>query len=183
MKRNMKRIKEFRSFEINEGLLDDMKAKVKNGLLGFRKSPVLRKSEEVSQEVWNTKLNAYDAVSFTKKEVEFFEKFVKKNREFTTRKTINPLKASLNNDDSYIDIFKTGPSLGKYPNGTPAKGDDVRWINIIKLDDSWYLISDRKQNKHSQLGVFNTRTPAKYYICDEWEEVIEFLSNIINEKP
>ena len=40
MKRNMKRIKEFRSFEINEGLLDDMKAKVKNGLLGFRKSPV-----------------------------------------------------------------------------------------------------------------------------------------------
>lgn len=36
-------------------------------------------------------------------------------------------------------------------------------IRIIKLDDDWYLISSSNN--------------TKFYICDEWEEVIGFLSN------
>jgi hypothetical protein len=40
-------------------------------------------------------------------------------------------------------------------------------IRIIKLDDDWYLIGNYIH------GSFNT----KLYICDEWEEVIGFLSN------
>jgi hypothetical protein len=44
-------------------------------------------------------------------------------------------------------------------------GDIVIHIHLVKLDDEWYIIYDTIKGE------------VDYYICDQWEEVLGYLSN------
>jgi hypothetical protein len=60
--------------------------------------------------------------------------------------------------DSYCVQFISDP-----------EGDEVIDLIIIKLKDDWYLIYDQTYYDGT-----------KYYICDEWDEVIGYLETRTN---
>jgi hypothetical protein len=51
-------------------------------------------------------------------------------------------------------------------------GDIVRHIHLVKLDDEWYLIYDTIKGR-----LQTNRMNVEYYLCDQWEEVLGYLSS------
>jgi len=47
--------------------------------------------------------------------------------------------------------------------------DDILEIQLNKLEDDWYLIYK-----------FYNLDSEEYYICDEWDEVLGYLSSKVN---
>jgi hypothetical protein len=87
------------------------------------------------------KIGMYKHESFSKKEIDFFNKLAKDN---------SHLHYTFEIDDYFLSIVN----------------DLIQKVNIYKLEDEWYLIYRLKFGEDNQ-----------YYICDEWEEVIGYLSN------
>jgi hypothetical protein len=145
----MRHLNRFNSFRINEGLLDDMKSKVKNF---FNKGKKLRKPEEVSREKWNRKFFMYGRLPYTAEEVQFLNKFF------------------------YLYHVKfTIPSDFEIDNVDNDDRHPYFSIKIIKLDDEWYLIHHYISTRSY---ITYEASCNKYYICDEWEEVLGYLSDI-----
>jgi len=120
----------------------------------IKESPEFRMPEQVSREEFDNKLR-YDKVAFTKEEDEFFTKFIEKNNV---------------EQHNYIFTFH-GRKAPKFPKKHTktfdifnSDGLFLAVLEIIKLDDSWYLITD-----YYKLSV-------RRYICDEWEEVLGYLA-------
>jgi hypothetical protein len=110
----------------------------------INESNEFRMPERVTKEDFDKKLNNYKWSPFTKEENEFFMKFSEKMnvKEQFRKKSFKSSKKS-------FDIFN---SDGYY----------LATLEIIKLDDGWYLITDYTLS-------------VKRYICDEWEEVVGYL--------
>jgi hypothetical protein len=108
--------------------------------------PEFRKPKVVEYADCNKKLVNFGKASFTKAEKEFFDKFYEEN--------INGGK--IHSTEMFDKIFVIGIKLRGYYSGQ---------IEITKLNDDWYLIVDYGYDNGSE-----------YYICDEWEEVLGYLS-------
>jgi len=169
----MKWIKEFKSFELNEGILDDIKSgfkkltsKGKNINTDVELPRMLelkgRQPEKVSKREWNRKCNSFSKVPFTEVEINLF-------------KQLNKTIYKSNVEKNYVDLETPGEydtiNIILY---SPIRKDVV----ITKLDDSCYLISD-SEPVISYPYEDNEGPDVKYYICDEWEEVLGYLSSII----
>jgi hypothetical protein len=178
----MKWIKEFKSFELNEGILDDIKSGFKkltskhrnintekdkniNTDVELRRMLKGRQPEKVSEREWNRKSSSFDRVPFTEEETNLFKQL---NKKITIYKDFG-------GDSPYVDLETPDEydtiSIMLYK---PIRKDVV----IAKLDDNWYLISD-SEPVISYPYEDNEGPHVKYYICDEWEEVLGYLSNII----
>ena len=122
-----------------------------------------RMPEEVNSEEFYKKLDNFSKVQFTTQEKEFLMSFggerSDKRYTFPEASTATPYNIRLFSKCEFeIGIFNlTGSLFGQ--------------IDITKLDDDWYLISEYV----SPLGLRNHY--IKYYICDEWGEVLGYLSN------
>jgi len=112
--------------------------------------PKFRMPEEVSMTDWNAKGRMYGTRKFTEVEIGFFSKFSERNK---------PFYSKLDND-AITPYFLVSSRLTK-----------LRLI-IYRLYDDWYLIENYVPSSD---GVVNPRN-FKYYICDEWEEVIGYLT-------
>jgi hypothetical protein len=106
--------------------------------------PNLRMPEEVSKEDWNRKLQTFQKAEFTKLEKEFFKRF----------RDVNIVSSHPILPKHYFVITINDP-----------RGFYLGQIEIMKLDDEWYLIS--KGSKFEG---------TKFYICDGWEEVVGYLT-------
>jgi len=111
------------------------------------------KPEKVSADDCIKKYKRYSKLKFSDGEVEFFNKFSELNTDYSS---------TLDND--WKDIFD--PNFKIY-----SKGNIItrNIITIIKLDDNWYLISEINNTEFNLVYEF--------YICDEWEEVLGYLSS------
>ena len=107
--------------------------------------------EEYSQYKWTNKINDFDSLPFTEKEEDFFKKLFTQNSKGLSHCNCRPELVSMTYKDNDRDID----------------------IFISKLSDEWYCIF---YNPHP-IGFSGGR---KYYIADEWEEVLGFLKNEIN---
>ena len=141
----------------------------------FKRSPEFRIPTEVSREDWEKKYNMYREVLFSKKEVEFFNRF---SRDHLVLEPPTSLKEKLLRAASGGYVRSDGYlcTMGNFL----MKGIDIynrtdilRW-KIIKLDDDWYLIHYYEKSESIDI--------SRYYICDEWEEVIGYLVNKGNRK-
>jgi hypothetical protein len=110
-----------------------------------------RMPEEYSQYKWTNKINDFDSLPFTEKEEDFFKKLFTQNSKGLSHCNCRPELVSMTYKDNDRDID----------------------IFISKLSDEWYCIF---YNPHP-IGFSGGR---KYYIADEWEEVLGFLKNEIN---
>ena len=113
--------------------------------------PNLRMPEEVSKEDWNRKLQTFKKAEFTKLEKEFFKRFI----------DVNMISSHPILPKHYFVITINDP-----------RGFYLGQIEIMKLDDEWYLIS--KGSKFEGSGINSIYT--KFYICDGWEEVVGYLT-------
>jgi hypothetical protein len=169
----MKWIKEFKSFELNEGILDDIKSgfkkltsKHKNINTDVELPRMLelkgRQPEKVSKKEWNAKLNSFGKVPFTEVEINLF-------------KQLNKTIYKSNVEKNYVDL----ETPGEYDTITIILYKPIRKnVVITKLDDNLYLLSD-SEPVISYPYEDNEGPYVKYYICNEWEEVIGYLSSII----
>jgi len=118
--------------------------------------PEFRMPEEVSSEEFHKKLDNFSKVPLTNPEKEFLMSCggERDYKRYDVRFDLHFLKC-------LIGIFNdlSGSLLGQ--------------IGITKLDDDWYLIYEYV----APLGLRNYY--SKYYICDEWEEVLGYLSSNI----
>jgi hypothetical protein len=117
--------------------------------------PQFRIPEEVNKEEWGNKYVTHGYSPFTEKEKEFFVQFSKSDSYYLNLDNIHSeLRPSLNITNTNSD----GEYTGRF--------EDYFNIEILKLEDEWYLISKYKSLEGN-----------KYYICDQWEEVLGYLSS------
>jgi hypothetical protein len=194
----MKHIKEFNSFQLNEGLFDKVKgwfkgdkeeepvgqkpsiSAMKNNSTRPTQRPDVTKPKvdkekpvgqpkQISNDQWREKLREYGVktlgkcsswtsggiVPFTNKEINFLEEWKLKGRDKKKLYTWDNIKAEL-----YIN-YK---------------------IKITKLDDSCYLIyfNDIPAGDINEMGDEDSLEQefTKCFICDRWEEVVEYLKNV-----
>ena len=151
----MRHIKLFKSFQMTEGIFSDIKDRVKKMIIP-KKSKTPREPKEVNRETFYKKLDTFDEVPFTRKEVEFFRKLRNKNRDYLLK--VKGYDTELENPVIYdfdtIDIIYN-------------KGHGSYRTKIIKLDDEWYLIDKYVSAYDSEFH--------QYFICDEWEEVLGYF--------
>jgi hypothetical protein len=108
-----------------------------------------RMPEEVTEDEWNRKCEIYGDEPFDKKEMDFFEELYKQQTFHRYRYKGNSI--------IFMEIYTS----------------EDKWetidISISKLSDDWYAIC----------FVIDIYAPYynKYYIADEWEEVLGFLKN------
>ena len=107
---------------------------------------------EVSQGECQRKYEIHDPESFTQKEIDFFNKIGKDYR-------LDFYPENWDISDSYCVQFISDP-----------EGDEVIAIQIIKLKDDWYLIYDDTYSDYI----------SRYFVCDEWDEVIGYLETRTN---
>jgi hypothetical protein len=109
----------------------------------------------------------YREVLFSKKEVEFFNRF---SRDHLVLEPPTSLKEKLLRAASGGYVRSDGYlcNMGNFLiNGvdiTHNRTNDIHRWKIIKLDDDWYLIHK-----------WTSDNDSKFYICDEWEEVLGYL--------
>lgn len=108
--------------------------------------PEFRLSEEVSIEEFHKKIQTFGRVEFTNGEKEFFKKFGDENGDTISYHPIIP--------NHYFAITIND-----------SKGYYLGSIEITKLNDDWYAIT--KGSKFESI---------RHYICDDWEEVLGYLS-------
>ena len=179
----MKHLRTFSKFEINEGIFSsDFKSLSKSikdkarSLLNFKKphQPEMRIPEKISKEELDKKYFNFGRVPFTKKEIEFLKKFGEKNKEDyhidikdgkshmgepISKFVRNMLNTQIDEAGNFLIIRNIG-------------GDIVRHIHLVKLDDEWYLIYDTIKGR-----LQTNRMNLEYYLCDQWEEVLGYLSD------
>jgi hypothetical protein len=119
----------------------------------FKRPPEFRIPTEISREDWEKKYNMYGEVIFSKKEVEFFSRFSKGNKDHLV--FMNHEKSSISLKLKSTEDYRI--QRHSFNIGT----------TIIKLDDDWYLIHYYAKSESIDI--------SRYYICDEWEEVIGYL--------
>jgi hypothetical protein len=129
------------------------------------------------------KLDIHDRVPFKKSEIEFFKKFREENKN----------KYKVSKDYLWTDDHISGQSYRKDLE-SPKECSSIsinllrnyaREWRIIKLDDEWYLISSYDDSKGIDAGEYDEdyleEEFTDYYICDEWEEVIGYLTSDWNK--
>jgi len=125
---------------------------------------------EVSREDWEKKYNMYREVLFSKKEVEFFNRF---SRDHLVLEPPTSLKEKLLRAASGGYVRSDGYlcNMGNFLiNGvdiTHNRTNDIHRWKIVKLDDDWYLIHYYAKSELIDI--------SRYFICDEWEEVVGYL--------
>jgi hypothetical protein len=114
--------------------------------------PQFRIPEEVSREEFDRKINIFSKVQFTTQEKEFFRNFRGEigDKKYDTR--------LLTSGNTFVIIIYHSITHNLFSQ-----------IDITKLEDDWYLIYDNSAGYRNYVG--------KWYICDEWEEVLGYLSN------
>lgn len=117
----------------------------------------LRIPEKVSEDDCIKKYNRHEKLKFIEREVEFFDMFSEENK----------LLYHSNLDNFWMDDYNV-----PYFRITNSNGVKV---TIVKLEDDWYLISD-------YIPIEGTNVEYEFYICDEWEEVLGYLSTNHNFK-
>lgn len=116
-------------------------------------SPEFRMPEEISSEEFYKKLDNFSKVQFTNLEKELL------------------MSCGGERDYKRYDVrfySKWRYLIGIFNN---LSGSVLGQIEITKLDDDWYLISEYV----APLGLRNHY--SKYYICDEWGELLGYLSS------
>ena len=122
-----------------------------------------RKPEKVTKEAWEDKLR-HGKVPFTKKEIDFFQKFKEKNE----------------NKKRKIDLGKIGESdtisIKSRDNGYE------HYTSITKLDDEWYAIKSvwyqqvvDVTNVENVEGDWEGDYYEEFFVCDEFDEVLGYL--------
>jgi len=113
-----------------------------------------RVPEEVSgEDEFNKKAKIHGPESFTQKEIDFFNGIYKIEEIYQL--SFWPL------------LSQSMPDSVEFIN----EMDGIIHIQISKLKDDWYLIyEDRNLHKEHD----------RYYICDEWDEVIGYLETRTN---
>jgi hypothetical protein len=156
----MKNIKGFNSFQLNEGILNDMKSKVKGWFKGDEQEKLVGQPRQISNGQWREILSSYGVsyinnsssswtsggiVPFTKEEIKFLKKYTHSGY------TWDEIKAEI-----HINCK----------------------IKITKLDEGCYLIhfnnipaGDISGENQEYLETAFT----KCFICDRWEEVVAYL--------
>jgi len=107
-----------------------------------------RKPKKVSREDFIKKSKFYNSIPFTKSEEDFLIEFNKKWNSYSDLESIYTKTEVYFNFDEYLGNVK---------------------LEIHKLDDDWYLITTQH--------YYESDIIDNYYICDEWEEVIGYLSS------
>ena len=118
--------------------------------------------ERVTRDVWYKKRMMYRQIPFSKEEIDFFQKLGEENVD-----SITDISLSAEGFPLLGPILNTGKLENIYIQFPTEEIDDINNIEITKLEDYWYLI-----HKESEFEEF--------FICDEWEEVLGYLSSKTN---
>jgi len=132
-----------------------------------------RMPEKATHEEWDKKLSVFGEEEFTQKEIDFFRNISESSSipgSCKIRYNIGTIPTP-----GYI-------SIEDYKRKDNSKGinleiikvrDKITVIQFNKLSDDWYLIYDyvHFSMKSEEEDVVN------WYICDEWEEVLGYLSS------
>ena len=116
-----------------------------------------RLPEKVTYDEWLKKYKRVGACPFTKGEIDFFRKLKEMNSDIVDN--VKVYKSTFGNiEESEIRI--------QFLNMEESDDDDIIEIQLNKLEDDWYLIYK-----------FYNHDFEEFFICDEWEEVLGYLSN------
>ena len=103
---------------------------------------------KVDYEEWIKKFHMQSIDTYTKKELDIFEKLKEENPSL-----IESCEPNGDETEVSITIFSII--------------NDLIQIYISKLSDDWYLILEQCGHEYEE-----------FYICDEWDEVLGYLSSI-----
>jgi hypothetical protein len=102
---------------------------------------------KVSEDEWIKKFHMQSIDTYTKKELDIFEKLKEDNPSL-----IESCEPNGDETEVSITIFSII--------------NDLIVIYITKLSDDWYLILEQCGHEYEE-----------FYICDEWDEVLGYLSS------
>ena len=131
-----------------------------------------RMPEKVTHEEWDKKLNVVGEEKFAQKEIDFFRNLSESNSIPGSCKITSDIGTLPTPGYSIEDYKRKDNSKGIYLIIIKAR-DKMTYIQFNKLSDDWYLIYDHVHfsMKSEEEDVVN------WYICDEWEEVLGYLSS------
>jgi len=175
----MKYLKLFESFEVNEGILDYIKSKSKGIFKGGRRTinvdshphPKNRRLPQKVSRIEVEKKLDFNKIPFTKNELNFIDELKKKYK-----LTITKYFYELDRPDNFDEVSENDDSH------TISIENESIWIQIIKLDDDWYLIVQISKDVYGDEDLDVEDPSSEYFICDEWEEVVGYLENYFYKK-
>jgi hypothetical protein len=113
-----------------------------------------RMPTKVSEDEWRKKFD-HGRELFTEKETKFFKQLIEENK----------------GGSSHISLYNIQPkdvSLTIYSDN----------IELYKLKDDWYLIYVGNDDYYYEDEEDGDGEAEKFYICDEWDEVLGYLESI-----